>query len=344
MSDEPSPPLPPGIRPQLIAAEAAGLELAQLARACAISEHTLTSDAALDLPAATRLWVAVAERAHDPAVALHAAEAVPPGAFDLLDYIVVNTPTLKDGLDAVVRYFGTIRTHIELKVEHGPHESSLRLRWPTAFPSPLRRFSCEFTLACVVLRLRVACERTWNPRVLRVAHGDPSYPEEYQRIFGCPVQFGAGGDELVIDARTRMLSHPRADERLRAVLERGAAQLGPWLSPPTETSTRVRTALLQLLSHGSPRLEAVAKELGMSARTLHRRLADEDTSFQALLDALRSEMAAHLLRQPDVSLAEIADALGFAELSAFSRAFRRWYQMAPAKWRRAQSTRPPHHD
>lgn len=69
-------------------------------------------------------------------------------------------------------------------------------------------------------------------------------------------------------------------------------------------------------------------------RTLHRRLADEGTSFQALLDTLRSEMAAHLLRQRGVSLAEAADLLGFAEVSAFSRAFRRWYHKTPAAWRR----------
>ena len=94
--------------------------------------------------------------------------------------------------------------------------------------------------------------------------------------------------------------------------------------------SRVKTAIIEHLPSGAPSAETVAKDLYMSARTLHRRLSDLKTSFSDMLEAVRRELAEHYITDPTRSLSEISFLLGFSEQSAFPRAFRRWTGRPPS--------------
>ena len=96
---------------------------------------------------------------------------------------------------------------------------------------------------------------------------------------------------------------------------------------------RVREVLVAQLASGSIEMVDVARKLGMSVATLRRKLDDEGSSFSAVLDELRRELALRYSRQPEPSVSEIAFLLGFSDLRAFGRAFKRWHGAAPTEFR-----------
>lgn len=101
------------------------------------------------------------------------------------------------------------------------------------------------------------------------------------------------------------------------------------------TAVRVRRLLIEILARGGATAKGVSRELGMSERTLHRRLSDEGSSFRSILDRVRRDVATTLLRDKAIAIAEIAFILGYSEPAAFSRSFRRWTGQTPLTVRRA---------
>ncbi|GAB7205195.1 hypothetical protein OS31_21120 [Dickeya oryzae] len=96
-----------------------------------------------------------------------------------------------------------------------------------------------------------------------------------------------------------------------------------------------RARLRQVLSQGEPSLDEVAESIGLSSWSLQRRLKDEGITFTQLVEKVRCEMATHYLQQRQLSISEMAFLLGYSEVSAFSRAFRRWFGISPRQWRKA---------
>jgi AraC-like DNA-binding protein len=117
------------------------------------------------------------------------------------------------------------------------------------------------------------------------------------------------------------------------VLARRAEELLESLPHLDDAAARVRVCIAESLCGGDPSIEMIAARLGMGARTLQRRLADTGTTHQELLDQMRREMSRDLLRDDSIAIGEIAYLLGYSERSAFHRAFKRWYGVAPAAFR-----------
>ena len=325
-----------GIRGQLVAIKAAGLELDEVASAIGLTvEEVISSDESAP-QVAGELWRTVADMSGDPAIALHTAKIVPFGAFDHLDYVASNTPTIGDCLDAIAQYFCTLRSCKEVAVAHDRFASVVQLRCPSSFDTALYRYGTEFTFACIVDRLRTICTKSWNPELMRWKHAAPSYVSAYEEFFRCPMQFGAQTSELVVSAETRDWVIPNADARLRALMERSTRQLYGHSLPKMSWAHRVRSLLTSGLLTRDVKLATVAEQLHVSPRTLRRYLQGEGTSFQQELDVVRSEIATRLMLQGHVTVADASRALGFTDISAFTRAFRRWTGATPAAWRRAQ--------
>jgi AraC-like DNA-binding protein len=166
------------------------------------------------------------------------------------------------------------------------------------------------------------------------SHPRPADISEHERVFECPVQFGATACQLVI-ARD-VWDTPRAGTNpvLFEVLESHARMLLDQLPQEPDTVSRVRQAIEGELRGGSPKLETVARHLAMSPRTLQRRLKDEGVVFNDLLDHLRFRAAKDYLTQRDIAGSEVAYLLGFAEPSSFNHAFKRWSGQTPTEYRR----------
>jgi AraC-like DNA-binding protein len=169
-------------------------------------------------------------------------------------------------------------------------------------------------------------------------HSPRGDPAAYERHFNCPVHFNSGRDALLVSEASLDVPNRLGDEKIAQFFDQHLEAELAIHAKPESLDKRVRLAIAKMLSEGVPTLSTVAGSLGMSARTLQRRLSDQDKSFQHLVDQARRELAQQLLRETNYSLAEIAFLTGFAEQSGFTRAFKRWSGDTPRSYRLGSQT------
>ncbi|PCC68663.1 AraC-type DNA-binding protein [Nannocystis exedens] len=327
-------PLNTAVCPPLIGAALAGVDVDALLADLGIDRRA-ADDADYSLAPALRaaLWRESLQRSRDPALALHAAEVIPFGHFDVVDYIANESATLGEGIAAMARYFRIVRGDFRLRFEVDEVEGRLSLELPPSF-GLVAPYTVEFTLACIFTRFRGTVGDAFVASEISFCYPAPGHLAEYRRVFACPLRFDA--DETVVRFPRAVLAQPqpRADARLRLVLERAAAVVLARLPPVSDTTQQVRQALSEELRGGTPTCDQIARRLAIGVRTLNRRLQSEGTSFQQQLAELRCELARGYLADRRLSISEVAYLLGFSEPSAFHRAFKRWTGHSPQAWRR----------
>ena len=328
------------VQPLASGLEALGHDSAPLLAEAGIDTALLRDpDARVPWTAVLSLIGRAVEVTADTNLGLHIAEHADPGSLDVHFYAMLSSPTLGAGYERLCRYQRLIHetTRVELKVEGG--QAILRHLMPGGAAAP--RQSAEFLLAIWVRGGGLVTGTDWAPREVRFGHPEPSDPSDHRRFFGAPVRFAAGENALVLPAE--LLGRPclHADPSLLAVLDRYAADRLELAPRTTSFADRARAALLEELRGGEPSVERLAARLKTSVRTLNRHLAVERLSYRRLLDHLRQELACRHLADDRVSIAEVAFLLGFSELSAFYRAFKRWTGHTPAEFRTGRLKHTP---
>lgn len=196
------------------------------------------------------------------------------------------------------------------------------------------RLSNEATLASAVSISRQVCPVPFAPLEVHIKHAAPKTTRHHEEYFRCPVHFGAEHDGLLISEEALAQPNRLGDEGItRFLLSHLDAELKEIASDET-IETLTKDAIARSLSEGLPRMSDIARNLGMSARSFHRRLAEHGLSFQTLTDTTRKELAEGLLKDEKYSLAEVAFLTGFSEQSSFTRAFKRWAGCTPASFRK----------
>jgi len=170
-------------------------------------------------------------------------------------------------------------------------------------------------------------------QAIRFPDPAPRDAAEHARIFGSPIRFDSGSCQLVFAAATLNLKIAKADQGLLAVLDRHAEELLARYPRRDILVDRVRRAIRDELNGGNPSLDRVAAQIGLGPRTLQRRLREQGTSHQDLLDQMRRDLAMKYLTEPQIAICEVAYLLGFSESSALHRAFKRWTGMTPSEFR-----------
>ena len=228
---------------------------------------------------------------------------------------------------SVVRY--ELRTGPEgvLFIVHRPGERRLGMR-----------LSNETTLAASVSIARQVSPQPVTPVRVLVQHAAPGDISAHEHWFGCPVLFDAGMDAILYGADTMAQPNMLGDAGIsRYLLSHLDAELSEITTDPPLVS-QAKRAIAQALSEGAPKMVDIARGLGLSARSFHRRLSDHGVSFQTLTEETRRDLAEGLLRDDRHSLAEIAFLTGFSEQSSFTRAFKRWVGVTPASYRKQTTT------
>jgi AraC-like DNA-binding protein len=312
-------------------AAAAGLELALLGEA----------DARIPLTVEDALWREASRATGIESIGLAAAELVQPGMFDVLDYAVRSSANVEQALLRLIRLNRLEHDTATFAVEPGEG----RVRIVHAFrgeASPGRTLG-EFTLAGILFAARQCTEIDIRPLEVHLRGPAPSDLSRHERAFGCPVLFERSASALVVEPQVLALPFKRADSALCAILERHAESLLAAL-PPVEASLgdRVRTLVMGQLRGGDPSIAAISAMLHMSERSLQRKLAAEGGSFDAIVDALRAELARRYLEDRRIAIAEVAFLLGYSEPSAFHRAFKRWTGKTPGEHRKVASSGDGH--
>lgn len=297
-------------------------------------ERSLVFDVDARIPGdkVSALWQEAYRRADDPDLSLHAVEALPRGAYKVLEFLAATSASVGEGLRRVSRYFRLINSAVELPVDEGPEHVTFGFTSPGAVSAPSRAYA-EYAVAAIVLRTRLAVDIEFPLQHVDFAYPSPTDISEHERIFGCPVHFDAPRTQMCIarDVWDRAVSAD--DGGLSELLEQHAKMLLDKLPEGTTAVAQVQEAIRKQLRGGDPNLDNVARALGMSSRTLQRRLKDEGLSYATVLDETRANVARSYLDQPEFSLAEVGYLLGFADQSSFTRAFKRWTGSTPGTFR-----------
>lgn len=323
------------LRAAVGAARTAGLDVADLLRRWEIPRASL-EDPDFRYPHRrwVELWLEVERLSGDPCIGLHAAEQLPAEHFDLVDYVIAASPDLGAGLERFERYFAIVSTGVAHRLRDAGDVVYLERHYApdaiTRVPHP-----AEFGLACVALRSRPLTQIDWRPLYVRFAHRAPPSAAEHQRIFGCPVTFDAELSAIAFDRRSLAIPMKAPRPELCRLLDAHAQDLLRKLPAQEGLIDLARRALLEELRGGDPELGNVARKLGMSSRTLQRRLREAGTSHQLLLEEVRRDLGLRYVRDPSLGVAEVAFLLGFSEVSNFYRAFRRWTGSTPIEYRAA---------
>jgi AraC-like DNA-binding protein len=312
-----------------------GIDTAPILAAAGVDRSVVDDpDGHLPTDRVAELWRRAYQASGDPDLALHAAEALRFGAYRVIDYLAASARTVGVAIAQVSAYFPIINSAVRLPIQEEGRQITMGIASPHD-PTVLSRPYVEYTFAAVFLRVREATGVRFPLAGVDIAFPAPASTAEHARVFECPVRFGAAASALHLERAAWETVNTRADPDLFGVLADHARILGARVPSEPEPVREVRRAIVEQLKGGeAPSLERTAKQLAMSPRTLQRRLRDHGVSYADLLDTTRAGAAKSYLSDRQISVAEVAYLLGFAEQSSFNHAFKRWTGQAPTEFRK----------
>ncbi len=267
---------------------------------------------------------------------------LPPGTFEFLCRSVISAPTLGEALQRSTRFLGLVLHDLSVHLESGSAGQAL-LRIREERPLAVGRvFAFEWLLRLLHGLASWLAGRSIVLERVQFPYPRPAHADDYALIYTAQSDFAA--DSLAASFSATLLDLPiRRDEAaLASFLEGSPGKITTLYRRDREMVLRVRDILRAALPE-LPDLDGVARQLNLSPRTLHRRLEEEGSSFRAIKDALRRDLALSRLTKTRQPLGQIAADLGFADPSAFFRAFVSWTGTSPSQYRkrlRAQKERP----
>ncbi|ACY18494.1 transcriptional regulator, Fis family [Haliangium ochraceum DSM 14365] len=307
------------------------LDDSELARAADIDPAALKGrDARVMWRQEMELWQALERALGSEELGLDLLQEISPAPFGVVGYLAMTSPNLRRGLEVTTEFHSVLKDVVSSRVLRGPERLTLTTEAVTGAPRSYTDFHIGVN---VVLPLRWAGE---NGVPLRVGLGisKPNDSRRYEQLFRCPVVFDQPFNFVEFDAERAEMpmqhSQPELAEYFTSMAHEHQRK-----RPPSVFRRSLSEALQAALNAGDPRVSEVARRLGMSARTLQRRLTEHGLNFQQMLDETRNSEALHLLHGTELSISEISARLGYADTKSFRRAFRRWTGAAPSSARAA---------
>lgn len=280
-----------------------------------------------------RLWQAAMAQRPDPALATLLGLAIPFGAFGFTDYLSGSSFTLGAGFESLALHLRLVAGGIELELDAVDGMRWVRLHTPQGESPPF--VATEMTVALFVGRFREGTGGAFQP-ALACLRGDTAPGASAQaQLLGVPVRHGSPVAALAMPEAMWQLPLRRADPYLHATLRRSVEELGLLGAPAEALEMAIRARLRDALADHGADMSRIARLLGLSVRTLQRRLASNRRSWSDVVETFRRDEAARLLAGP-APLVEVAARLGYGEQTSFTRAFRRWTGQTPAQWRRSE--------
>jgi AraC-like DNA-binding protein len=288
-------------------------------------------DARYPVRTTSLLWRLAVEATGDPCFGLEVARHTSPMTFHALGFSLAASSSVREAFERVVRYYRLVSDAALIRFEEqgAAYRVSIHTA-PRAHPSVE---AIDAVMAVAIRLCRSLTDRQFVPLAVEFQRPAPPDPSPFYRCFRAPITFGAGEDAM-------MLPKARCDERIqganpelaRANDRIAAEALARW--ERSHLADRVRVLLLDGLPNGTRSQADVARQLGLSTRALQRKLAGEATSYGALLDGTRRELALAYIREGRHSMTDIGYLLGFSGAASFTRAFRRWTGKTPSDYQR----------
>jgi AraC-like DNA-binding protein len=250
----------------------------------------------------------------------------------LLYYVVASSQTLHDAIRRAARYSSLVNEGVLQRFTAGRQLTITLDHVGVSRRAECHQVECFMTIILRLLRqlggVRIV------PQRVRFIHPRETVPAELASYFGRTPEFSAPADDISFATTVGTTHVVSADPHLNALLVRYCEEAIAYRRPGRELfRTRVENAIVRLLPHAEVSVRGIAAVLGIGQRTLARRLSGEGITFSALLDELRLDLAHRYLAEPSTSISQIAWLLGYGEVSAFSKAFKRWTGMSPREAR-----------
>ena len=311
-----------------------GADRAALLRAAGTSAEQLQDpDARLPLDRYLDLWAEVRRQLPDAPVEVACARAESAADFGLVGYLAQQSPDLGRALEVLVRYQRLFHDGIGTALER--EGEVVRAVFPL---SPRVRAIAPIAASCaasLVAGVRLLVGPWWTPARVELPHPEPKHSGALRDFAGAPVIYGQPRCLVELPAGDLALPLLAPDRALAVWLGAQAEATLARLGEVQPMSEAVARRLVELLPRGQGTQQAIARALGIGDRTLQRRLAAEGTTFAALLERSRRQLAEGFLKDPRLSASEVALLLGYADPSTFFRAFKRWTGRTPQQFRAA---------
>lgn len=276
------------------------------------------------------LWDALSDETGDPALPISVANAISLEAFDPAIFAATCSRNLNVAAARIAQHKKLIAP-TRLTVAQSPDETELELRWPEHAPPPQALAMTELLFWVALARLATRAPI----RPLRITTSEPpSEPAPYDDYLGIRISKGPS-HTVVFSAQDAARPFLTANEAMWEFFQPELRRRLSGLEADTTVADRVRAALLELLPAGDSSMEAVSNELAVSTRTLQRRLKEEGTSYQEVLNNTRESLARHYLSNSDLPAGEISFLLGYEDPHSFYRAFNSWTGLTPQRARAA---------
>ncbi|MBM6580827.1 AraC family transcriptional regulator [Microvirga sp. BT689] len=328
-------PIAGGVMARLAVARlvAAGIDPAPLLHRAGIAVNQIEdTDAHMAANSQVFFLNLVADALHDDLLGFHLAEEFELRLVDLLYFVLASSATLGEALAQMERYNSIANESLVLSWER---EKELKVGFSYAgIARHTDRHQMEFWMTTLIRICRHLTGSNLRPIRICFAHPRCAASEQLEKYLGCAIVFAAGTDEIAFARGAAQRRLRDAEPYLNKVLVRQCEDILSQRGTPTSPlQANVENAIIPLLPQGKVRVNGVAQALGMSRRTLARRLAEENLTFSEILDRMRTDLARHYLKDPSFSISQIAWRLGFQEVPAFTTAFKRWTGFTPTQMR-----------
>jgi len=310
-----------------------GIDLKPLLRSAGLSASQISlKDLRVGVASQIRFLELAAEALNDPVLGFRLARDGELRLVGLLHYVVASSQTLGDAADRAQRYSSIVNAGLVLQC-FGTRNFTIDLRYAGVARHSDRQ-QMELFVTWLVRFCRESTDRRLSPIAVHLVHRRRDESSELEKFFGCRIEFGADRDQIIFDKEAKQLRLVAADPYLNEMLVDYCEQaLAYRRSREGPLQINIENAITPLLPHGKARLGTVAETLGVSSRTLARRLAAEGLSFGEILEQLRSDLATHYLGDADLPISEIAWLVGYQGISAFSHGYKRRTGMSPKNLR-----------
>ena len=320
---------------------ALGVDISQVLQHAQLSRSQFMARARLTTREYFAFWQAVEKVGEQAAgsrdLGLRLGAEALPHQLNVASAAALHSPNLGEALKKLARYKRLVCPE-EVFIERADGEARIRFHWVLA-EEPPPRLLVDGTLAST---LALARQGTGKPLRARRIELTRRRADEamLRRHFGCEVLFDAPVDLLALEERALAEPFVTHNEDLLAVMLPGLEAALDERGSARTLADDVRMVLDRRMHGERPTVDKIAREMGVSPRTLQRRLEEAGTSYQEILDEVRRQSARRLLAKTDLDAGEVAFLLGFEELNSFTRAFRAWEGMTPTQWRRSDTSRP----
>jgi AraC-like DNA-binding protein len=261
------------------------------------------------------------------------ASAIPLESAGLWGFLLRSSPTFGDMLRRAVRFIEVFFRYTRIEIEEAEHTVRFICEHPDPSPFGNREQEICFFLGQWLTWGRCLIGDSVIADAVEMRWKGPAHRSPFATFFGCSVKFDGDRDLISFSRQVLDFRLPGNTPELRDMFDCYAAAMISHISPEKNFVDQVCDALSEGFLCGESDQTSVAKRLGVTVRTLHRRLGEHDTSFRVLRSEYLQSRAEQLLQDQRLPIAEVSYLLGYAEPSNFHRAFRKWKGTSPAEWR-----------